>query len=371
MRHETYSVKYPRHVIRRKAMTGLGKLLVSLLAEVEIKDRERLPKKGPVILAGNHVAVMEAVLMALYTPGMVEFLGTGDIPFDPNYAFIAKAYDLIPVNRGNLDSKGLQMALDILAQDGILGIFPEGGTWDPAKMQAQTGVAWLSYRAGVPIIPVGFGGMHGALKAALGFKHPHMVMHVGQPMPPVTLNDPALPMKANLEQAAEKVMSAINTLVPEEDLQYFRRRVNETYRLEVEVFNHTDAVTIPEELRVPHGAAYAHFLYIPNLMDVLVRNLHLPIQPLRTVYHQYELTPVLQAWEAILDYLKENPGYFTYRFGVEEGLAVKDALFELHKLAAWANGSGYALTLNPIRHYRNANTGAEVIERGGCFPESM
>jgi len=53
-----------------------------------------------VILAGNHVAVLEAVMMAVYCPGVVEFLGNGDIPFDPNYAFIANSYGFIPINRG-------------------------------------------------------------------------------------------------------------------------------------------------------------------------------------------------------------------------------------------------------------------------------
>jgi hypothetical protein len=27
-------------------------------------------------------------------------------------------------------------------------------------------------------------------------------------------------------------------------------------------------------------------------------------------------------WKAVLDYLKGNPGFFTYRFGVSEGLAL-------------------------------------------------
>lgn len=352
-------------------MILLGKILLALLADVEINGRERLPKKGPIILAGNHVAVMEAVLMAVYTPGMVEFVGTGDIPFDPNYAFIANTYDLIPVNRGNIDRKGLKMGLDVLAQDGLLGIFPEGGTWDPAQMQAQTGVAWLSYRAGVPIIPIGFGGMSGALNEALNLGRPHLVMNVGQLIPPVTLQDPSLPMKVNLERSANRIMEAINALIPPEDLQYFRRRENETYHLDIEVVNHRKTVPVPDELQVEHGTAYAHFLYIPNLMDVLVRNLHLPIKPLRSIYLEYDLSQVMDAWDAILAYLKKNPGYFTYRFGVEEGLAMRDALLELRQLAQWAQDSGYGLTINPIRKYRNANTGAMVIERGGCFPESM
>ena len=371
MKNAVYSLKYPRRILLRKGMTGLGKILLSLLADVEISGRERLPKNGPVILAGNHVAVMEAVLMAVVTPGMVEFLSNGDIPFDPNYAFIANGYGLIPINRGNLDSKGLKMALGILSQDGILGIFPEGGIWDPAQMQAQTGVAWLSYRSGAPILPIGFGGMNGALKNALMLKRPRLSMNIGQMLPPVQLQDRTLSMKANLEHAANHILESINALVPQEDLQQFQRRQEESYALDFEIVGRRKMVSIPEELLIKHGSAYAHFLFVPTMMDVLVRNLNLPIKPLRNVYRQYDLDPVLQAWESILAYLDQNPGYFTYRFGVEEGLAVKQALLELQQLAAWAQTSGFGLTLNPVHRYRNANTGARVIEHGGCFPESM
>ena len=371
MKKESYQVKYPRRVFIRRSMTTLGKVLLALLADVEINGRSRLPKKGPIILAGNHVAVLEAVMMAVYTPGIVEFIGNGDIPFDPNYAFIANTYDLIPVNRGNLDRNSLNKAQDVLDQNGILGIFPEGGTWDPAQMQAQIGVAWLSFRANAPILPIGFGGIAGGLKNALQLKHPKLVMNVGELISPVEVTDESVSLKANLAASAEKILKKIKALVPEEDLKQFHRRINEKYHLEVEVYKQKSIVDLPKELRVKHGSAFAHFLYTPTMMDVLVRNISLPIKPIRDVYHQKNLTGFINALDSIIGYLKSNPGYFTYRFGVEDGLAVKEALTELRRLAEWADQKDYALTVNPIHSYQNANTGAQVIERGGCFPESM
>ena len=371
MKENDYAVKYPRRVLLRKGMTGVGKFLLSLMADIQINGMERLPEKGPIILAGNHVAVMEAVMMAVYNPGLVEFIGNGDIPFDPNYAFIANTYGLVPVNRGNLDLKGLEMGLDILAQDGILGIFPEGGIWDPAQMEAQIGVAWLSYKAQAPILPIGFGGIRGALKSILAFDHPTLTMNVGEIIPPAKLEDSSKSMKENLQIAANEIMSEITNLIPEKDLLRLQKRINERYELEIEVLPLSEANGIPDEYQVKHGSAYAHFLFNPTMMDVLYRNLHLPIRPLREIYHQNDLTPILDSWHAILEYLDKNPGYFTYRFGVDEGLAVKEALVELCHLGEWVQESGYELFIKPIRHYRNANTGATVIERGGCFPDSM
>jgi len=371
MNNNDYSIKYPRRVFVRKGMTGLGKILLSLMADVQINGKERLPKKGPVILAGNHVAVMEAVMMAVFNPGLVEFIGNGDIPFDPNYAFIANAYDLVPVNRGNLDLKGLGMGLDILAQDGILGIFPEGGTWNPAQMQAQLGVAWLSYKAQAPVLPVGFGGIKNALRNILRFKHPKLIMNVGEMRQPVQLIDSMLSMKENLQMSANQIMEDINALVPEADLADFQKRIDENYDLEIDIFPPTDILSLPEDLQVKNRRAYAHFLFNPTMIDVLYRNLSLPIKPIKHLDYHSDLNPLLNAWHAILDYLAVNPGFFTYRFGIEEGLAVKESLKELCRLGEWAQESGYEIAINPVCEYKNANTGARVVERGGCFPESM
>lgn len=366
-----HSLKYPRRVALRKGLLFVGRLLIDLLAQVEIINAARLPEKGPVILVGNHVAALEAVLMAIYSPGLVEFLGNGDIPFDPNYEFIVKAYGFIPINRGNLDRKGLQMGLDVLKQNGLLGIFPEGGIWDPNHMQAQIGAAWLSYKAQAPILPIGFGGVNGGLKRALSLQHPKLTMNVGQLMPPVSNLDNALSLKDNLEKASANILTAINNLVPENELNQFQRRTDEIYQLEIEAYLHRTQVKIPKEIDPEHGAAYAHFMYNPTMMDVLIRNLNLPLKPLKQIYLQTNLDPILAAWRSILDYLELNPGYFTYRFGMDEGLAVKKALQELVKLGAWAKQAGYTLTINPIRRYRNAKTDALVVEHGGCFPQSM
>ena len=352
-------------------MRFVARGLLALLANVDIKGRERLPQKGPIILAGNHVAVLEAVMMMAYTPGIVEYVGNGDIPFDPNYAFIANAYGLIPINRGNLDRVGLRMGLDVLRQDGILGIFPEGGTWDPDQMQAQSGIAWLSYKAKAPILPIGFGGIKGGLQKAFSLKRPHLSMHIGDLIPPVTIEDNNLSKKENLANAAQKVLIQIRSLIPKRDLDQIQHRVDERYHLKVEALAKGIKKPIPDDVNIRHGAAYAQFLFNPTIMDVLVRNLHLPIKPLRRVSPESRLEPLIKAWQSILDYLETNPGYFTYRFGITTGLAVQESLFELIRLAEWAQASGLKLNIIPIRKYRNARTGVNILESGGCFPPGM
>jgi len=366
-----YSLKVPRRVFTRKTIKFIGRTLLNLLADVEIIHQERLPRTGPIILAGNHTAAMEAVLMAVCNPGIVEFIGNGDIPFDPNYRLIANTYGLIPVNRGNLDRQSLQKGLDVLKQEGILGVFPEGGIWDPANMTPQIGIAWLSYQGDAPILPIGFGNMKNSLKKAFTLKHPKLIMHVGEKMAPVSIKDSKLSMKDNLKNAAAEILSAINALLPESELKIANHKVDESFQLEIKVNAGQMDIQIPAPMSVPHGSAYAHLMFNATMLDVLNRNLHLPIKPLKNIFRQTKLAPALNAWQSILNYLDRNPGFFTYRFGIDEGLAVKQALLELVRMGTWITKSGYALSINPIRRYRNSVTNALVIEQGGCYPKSM
>ncbi len=367
------TIRYPRKVLIRKTMTSLGKALLTLFADVEIHGREKLPKKGPVLLAGNHAAILEVVMLAAYTPGNVEFLGTGDIPFDRNYAFIVKAYDLIPVNRGNLDRQALNTAVSVLEQGGILGIFPEGGIWDAGQMQAQLGASWLSYRAQAPIIPIGFGGILDGLQKAIKLKRPKLVMNVGDPIAPVTLEPGQASLKAILERSSTQLLDQIRSLVPQSDAQLRHTKLNEVFSLEVQIHSARSGtpVPLPEDMQIKHGSAYARLMFYPVILDILVRNLQLPIHAIKDVQDRNALGPLIAAWSAILAYLEVNPGFFTYRFGVEEGLAVQKALNELRHLALWVQERDLSISVIPYHRYLDQQTGEEVLEKGGRFPHSM
>ncbi len=113
--------------------------------------------------------------MGVCVPWNVEFVGTADIPVDPRFGWAVKLWGgYLPVSRGSTDRREMNMTLDVLKQGGIIAIFPEGGIWTSSMKQARTGVAWLSYHAGVPVLPVGFGGMRGAINAIVHLKRPRL-----------------------------------------------------------------------------------------------------------------------------------------------------------------------------------------------------
>ena len=211
-------IKYPRRVLLRRLLVFIGRILIRLLTKLSINGIENFPKAGPYIVAGNHVASLESMLMVLYTPKNIELLGTGDIPIDPDLAVFANLYGYIPIFRGSIDQTGLKMALSVLNQNGVIGIFPEGGIWEDQLRQAKIGVSWLSAKSGAQVVPVGFIGMKGALEKALKFKRPTIGMNIGKPINPKDYIPVDVSLKQSLLTGANFIMEKISGLLPKSEI---------------------------------------------------------------------------------------------------------------------------------------------------------
>jgi 1-acyl-sn-glycerol-3-phosphate acyltransferase len=77
-----YALRYPRKRVARTVARVAGRLVLPLVFRLRISGTSSFPRTGPLLVVGNHVAVMEAVMMAVYTPWPVEMLGAADIPHE-------------------------------------------------------------------------------------------------------------------------------------------------------------------------------------------------------------------------------------------------------------------------------------------------
>lgn len=361
--------QYPRRRWLRGPIRVMGRALTSLLTRLTITGHENFPKQGPLIVVGNHVAMLEAALMVLYTPYNLELLAAGEIPLDPRYAPFAKAYGFIPIKRGAMDRQAMGAALNVLQNGGVIGMFPEGGIWESAFKRARTGVSWLSYHAQSPILPVGFGGIDGALAAALAFKRPRLSMTVGELMPPVR-DEPGTPLKQVLEDSARQVMAQIEMLVPEEDKRRWNRIRDERFELQL-VVQRPDGtpVLIPPEVTVTQAEMLAKFFHRPLLLDVLTRNIKLPVEALKHLDTEHDPARLAAAADLALGYLNDNAHFLTYRFGYDEGSAMREGLTQLRDLCRWAQQNGYQVSVTPVRRYKRRGSDEEIVEdKPGSLP---
>lgn len=349
---DSTSISYPRKVLVRLALTTFGRLLVRVLFKVKVSGLENFPDRGPLIVVGNHTAIMETVLLILFSPMQIEMLGAADIPHEKYNQIISDIYGFIPINRGSVDRPALQAALQVLAQGGVIGIFPEGGIWDPGIMRAQTGVSWLSYRSNTPVLPVGFSGSLGAIGQALKFKRPTITMKIGHLIDPL-VKQPATPRKVLFENYSEYIMVQVRKLILPDDPSLFPTIKDEWFELDVHLQDQDGKLqSIPDDLRLDHKADLARFLHRPPILKIFRSNLKLPIGALENLHAIHEPQLITDAIKPILHYLDhENPYLLTYRFGPKLADAMRSGLDELLALSTWAATQGLRLHLIPIRHF--------------------
>jgi 1-acyl-sn-glycerol-3-phosphate acyltransferase len=362
---QTYSIRYPRRVLIRGVLRLIGRVLIRVLARPQVTGLENFPKEGPLILVGNHVAMIEVIMMAMYAPWQVEFVGTGDIPFDPRFAAMVNLWGVIPVNRGSTDRKEMAVPLDVLKQGGFIGIFPEGGIWSTTIKRARTGVAWLSFHSNAPVLPMGFGGMSGALQAAFAFKRPRIIMNVGKLMPPVSGKVEGKSRKEALEEAANAIMAQVEALIPPEEKRTWKPILDERFDFGLTV--HSSGGDIEKPIAYPAGLG--RFFHVPVILDVMARNMKLPVQALQRLDH--DPGAIADAAQVALSFFDSHPQFLSYRFGYVEAEAIYAGVVELRDLAGEAAAQGWQVTLKPVRRYRNGADGEEVVETAPAAMHQM
>lgn len=358
-----YALIYPRRIILRFFLRLLGRLLLRLLTRTTIVGTENLPKGGPLILVGNHVAIVEVMLMALAVPYPIEIIGTGDIPIDPRFAWITRLWGFIPVRRGSVDREEMRLPIDVLKQNGVIGIFPEGGIWETTMKKARTGVAWLSYHTGAPVVPIGFGGMKGALAAIIRFKRPHLVMNIGKVMPPVSAKIEGMSRKEALEYSANNIMAHVAALIPEDEKRGWRQIQDERFDFSIIISGRDDrGGVIEEEKTVMHPKGLGKFFHRPVILDVMARNMNLPVKPLQQLDQEHDAHRIADALDVALGFLDDNPYFLSYRFGYDEARDMYAGVVELRDIAREAERHSQQITLRPVRRYRKEGDEAEVME---------
>jgi 1-acyl-sn-glycerol-3-phosphate acyltransferase len=360
---ENPTMKYPRRRLVRSLIRGTGRALLPLLTRTTVRGRHNFPARGPLLVVGNHMATMEVVLMLVHAAWQIEMLGASDIAPPPWMHALTRLYGFIPVNRGNFDRQAMTQALGVLNQGGILGIFPEGGVWDPGAMEAKRGVAWLSYHGYAPVLPIGFGGVEGAMNQIFKLKRPRLTMNVGEVMPPVTL--PAgTPRRQGLQQAANRILQDVQALIPE---SYRARRpeiIEEHFTLHLTVQDAEGReVPLTPERTIAHADALCKLFHRPWILHIFVKDLGFPAQALQQLSEDPAPEAFIEALDPVLHYVKQaNPGFFPYRFGPEWGYGMERALEELRDLVGWAATNRYHLRIRPTRRYRIRGQHEEIVE---------
>lgn len=144
---------------------------------VEVVGLERIPRDGPVLLAGNHPnALMDALVIGVLVPRPVRLLAKSTLFRNPLIGAFLRRAGVIPLHRArdtaatdaapldpSRNASSFRAVAEALAEGGAVVIFPEGTSHDePQLVPLRTGLARMALEAGneqdvrgVTIIPLG------------------------------------------------------------------------------------------------------------------------------------------------------------------------------------------------------------------------
>ena len=135
--------------------------LYRMLWRVRVEGGERLPRRGPAIVAANHVSFFDSVVLIMTVRRTLSFVGKVEYLDSWTTRRLLPALGMIPVDRsdGRRAIAALKLAAGVLQAGSMFAIYPEGTrSPDGALHAGHTGVAYLSMATGVPIVPAGIVG---------------------------------------------------------------------------------------------------------------------------------------------------------------------------------------------------------------------
>ena len=211
--------RYPRNQFRRGFLRGGINLLAKILSDYEIYGKENLPKNGPLLIVGNHFHFLDTIGPIHSTKYPLEFIGDAEMPNAPmSMKIFPRMWGTLRIMQGTPNLEALRAAEAVLAQDGILGIFPEGHVHKPPLGTPLPGAAFMALRLGVPILPMGTFSeddwdLFGTLKKKR--RRARVVTRIGAPFGPLDIGEPGkLPGRAEVKAAGKVIMEKIAELLP-------------------------------------------------------------------------------------------------------------------------------------------------------------
>jgi 1-acyl-sn-glycerol-3-phosphate acyltransferase len=219
---QNYIEKYPwprRRLIRSLLRLGIN-VIGGMLTRWEVTGKEHIPETGPLLIVGNHFSFLDTVGPIHATRWPLEFIGDFVMPNAPPLMRVfPNAWETLKIEQGTPNFEALYASEAVLAQEGVLVIFPEGHVHSGPLNTALPGAAFMALRTGAPILPMGTISDNDwklfktitEEKRRLG-----VFTKIGEVFGPLKSENPERPSRAEIRAAGDLIMTRIAALLPEE-----------------------------------------------------------------------------------------------------------------------------------------------------------
>lgn len=161
-------------------------LFFKICFRYKVRYSGNVPKKGPFIIASNHLSFLDPAAAGFITNRQVCFLARANLFDNIFFNWWGKSVGAIPISRSRFDLGAIKGSLHRLNKGYIVAVFPEGTrSKDGSIRNPKGGVGFLAVKAGVPVVPILIRGSDRALpRHAVMVRLKPIEVRVAQPVEP-------------------------------------------------------------------------------------------------------------------------------------------------------------------------------------------
>lgn len=177
-----------------RAIRGALSACFKAVYKPSIVGKRNIPENGRIILAGNHTNFFDCILVGCATDRCVHYLAKDELMKGPK-KYLFKALGIIPVNRRTKDKTALKKAEEVLNDEKVIGIFPEGtiNRTDDVIMPFKFGAVKMACDTNTQIVPFAITGAYKPFERSVKIRFKE----------PITVSE-------NLEEANNNLMSVVS-----------------------------------------------------------------------------------------------------------------------------------------------------------------
>jgi 1-acyl-sn-glycerol-3-phosphate acyltransferase len=169
---------------------------------------ENVPGAGPAIVVCNHQSFYDPVVLTLAARRRIYYLGWEKYFGVPVLGALMRSYGAVSVDVFRPEPRAYGRLVEALRNDGLCGIFPEGGrSRDGLPRQIKAGAGALALRTGAPVVPATIWGGHRAWPPRLTLPRPEPMEVIFQP--PVRVSELSAGGEADRVEVTYSIMHKV------------------------------------------------------------------------------------------------------------------------------------------------------------------
>jgi len=185
------------------------------LFRLSATGRGRVPRRGPLVVAANHISHLDPPLLGINVPRPVHNMAKKELFKLAFLDWFMRSIGTILVNRGQ-GQQAIADALDMLRAGECIVIFPEGTRSKSGVLsKGHSGAIVLAIKANCPLVPSAIVGSERAMtKGSFLIKPCKVTVHFGEPYTIEYSGDRERIPREVLDRECYKLMERIEALLP-------------------------------------------------------------------------------------------------------------------------------------------------------------